>query len=241
MTAMHRSTTPVPWRLRLVSHRQMRTALTGATLLWLTGLAAAAWWAYHHTEGVAEFRQQQLRLRLPDLMHASADINSSLHTRMDTDLVLRVPIDQTLLVELPQLIKGESRLDVEVPVNTDISHQFEVHVKTDIDTRVSVAAWLPDLRVRFPLVLSVPVALHVPVRAQVPLSLALQAQAHMPASVRVPVKTAIDINLPIHQALETAATSRAHFALHALDQGLPVELVYTQLRMPLSNLQLLPR
>lgn len=241
MTIWRITSHPTPWRLRQVSRRQLWMILAGSTLLWFAAIGVAGLWMYHHAVGVAAFRQQALHLRLPSQMHASADINSSLYTRMDTKLALNVPIDQTLLVELPGLIKGESQLDVVVPVKADISHAFVVDVKTHIDTRVSIAAWLPDIRVQFPLAMAVPVSLQIPVDAQVPLSLSLQVQAHMPASVEVPVKTAINIALPIHQVLETDATSRAHFALHALDKGLPVELVHAQLHMPLSHLQLRPR
>jgi hypothetical protein len=239
---MNSSTQPrTPWRLRQVSRRQLWVVLAGAMALWGVLLGAGALWAYQYMEGVAEFHDQRLTLHLPDLMHASADLNSTIHTRLDTELTLRVPIDQTLVVELPHQIQGQSQLNVDVPIDTEIAHQFVVDIQTDIDTQVSVAAWLPDVSVKFPLRLSVPVSLRVPVKTRVPLSLNLQAQARLPASVRVPVKTAVDILLPVHQPLQIEATSRAHFSLHATDRGMPVELTQTQLHLPLTQLQLLPR
>lgn len=189
-----------------------------------------------HLIGSARFVHQPMRLHLPDGMHASADLRSKVNTQLQANLNVDVPIRQTLLVNLPKEVSGQSHIESSIPIDTTINHRFTVNVSTLIDTPVKVARWLPEVQVKFPLQLQVPVDVTVPVKARVPLNLTLLAKASMPPSIHLPVSTRMNVDVPIRQSLDIETVSRAQFALRTDSLGIPIDLLEATLKVPMSGL-----
>jgi hypothetical protein len=229
-----------PW-LRQGVTRQHAVIATGiAALVWLSAVGALTVWLHETVQGQANIKHQSLNVRLPDLMLANADIQSHLQTVVDTTFNLNLPIHQQLVVDLPPTVTGQSHVNVDIPVNTQVVHAFVLKLMAPIDTHVSIAAWLPDVHVKFELPLSIPVEMNVPVRASVPLSLKLQANAKLPDTLQVPIHSSFKLDVPIRQALNMRAVSRTSFALHDTKADIPIHLTQTQLSMPLSGMALHP-
>lgn len=234
---------PVPtksWLSRPVTRQQAVIAGSITALLWMGSVGVATVWLYETWQGQATVKHQSLNVRLPNLMLANADIESNLQTMVDTTVHLNLPVHQQLLVDLPPSVKGQSLVNVTIPIDTRVVHAFVLNLMAPIDTHVSIASWLPDVHVKFALPMTIPIEMDVPVRASVPLSLKLEATAKLPDNVRVPIDTRFKLQVPLHQVLDMTAVSRTSFALHDTKSDIPIHLTQAQVRMPLAGMVLQP-
>jgi hypothetical protein len=228
------------WLGAAVTRRQMVVAVLLAAGLWLLAVSGGAWWVHQHWWGQAHITDQPVSLSLPDLMRASADVHSIIHTRLKSDVVVNVPLDQVVDVRVPDTLTGTTRIQTSVPVDTEVSYEANVPVETQVTAEVPVVSWLPSMTVTVPLAFSVPVHVTVPFKASVPLVLDLQATADLPDVLRLPVHARIPLTVPLNQPIEAEVVSRTQFELHGTDVGIPVTIADTLMRMPLSDLRFQP-
>ncbi len=228
------------WLQQPVTRQQAVIASCITALLWMCSVGAATAYLYETWQGQATVTHQSLNVRLPNLMLANADIQSIVQTKIDTTIHLSLPLHQQLLVDLPASVKGQSLVNVNIPVDTRVVHAFVLNLMAPIDTHVSVATWLPDVHVKFALPMTVPIEMDVPVRASVPLSMKIEATAKLPDTIRVPIDTLFKLQIPLHQALNLTAVSRTAFALHDSKADIPMHLTKAKLTMPLSDMVLQP-
>jgi len=230
----------LPWRHRRISRSQMYWMMALTVVIWLASIGSAMFWLYEHWQTDVRFNEQALTVHLPDQLLTHVDFRSKINTRLDADLALRIPVKQSISIELPDTVSGQSHVNLNIPVDTEISHQFTTQVQTTVNTWVSIASWLPDIYVTLPLSMDIPIAVRIPVKATIPVSANLHATAKLPRSIQVPIDTNLQIKTAIHQPMSIDASHRTLFALRTTEEGIPMVIQNAQIQMPLSDLQLRP-
>lgn len=230
----------LPWRQTRISHAQMYWMMALAVIIWLALMAISMLWLYKHWQADVQLKEQALTLHLPDQLLSHVNFKSKINTQLNANLSLRIPVKQHMPIQLPATISGQSHLKLNIPVDTEISHQFTTQLHTTIRTWVSIASWLPDVYVTLPLTMDVPVAVRIPVKASIPVSLNLQATAKLPRLINVPIDTHLQIQTRIRQPLSIDAAHRTLFALRTTAEGMPMVIKNAHMQAPLSTLQLLP-
>jgi hypothetical protein len=207
----------------------------GAVLLiWLVLMAVAVWYFYEHWEARLTLRDQPVALRLPAGMQAMAEVAMPLHTRIDMQPSLQVPIKQVLTAQLSDHVQAKVRLQTTLPVDTTVTVDQVVPVSTVLDTTVKLRSWLPRMPVSLPLTFNVPLHITVPVKAEVPVDLDVVASAELPPTIDIPVDARFDVKPYVKGAIQARLLSQTAFSLIAPVEPFGVRIEEAHLNVPFN-------
>ena len=223
---------------RPVTRGQMVATVALASVAWLAMAVAGLFWFKGQWLAALHVQDQALGLSLPTGLRASADVHSSIHTRLKASPRILVPLDQMVTVSMSQELVGTTHLTATVPIDTEVSYAAQVPVKTEVTMEVPIISWLPSMTVTLPLAFSVPVKVSVPFKTNMPVSLDIKAVARVPHALRLPLKGTMDLIVPLNEPLQAEVLSRTQFELVAGIENMPVMISNTTLKMPLSHLSL---
>lgn len=210
-------------------------------LLWLASMVSLLWWWRDHWQGMALIEGLQLTLDVPTGLQAMAEVHSTVHTRLDLNPRVAVPIDQTLQVVVAGPIEAQTRLQAVVPVQTEVAFEALIPVQTQVQAKVPVVSWLPAMTVNLPVAFDVPVKVKVPVSAALPLDLNLAVRTEVPGPLTVPLKTVVHTRVPVQGDLRARVTREASFALDHGLQALPLVVTRSLMHLPFKDVSWLLR
>jgi hypothetical protein len=210
--------------------------VVGATLLavWLLLFTASVWYFYGYWEARFTLRDQPVALRLPVNMQALAEVQSPLRSRLDVSPTLRLPIHQTLTAQIQDSLDARVQLSTTLPIDTEVTVDQDVPVRTTVTLSVPLRSWLPPIPVTLPVDVMLPVHMVVPVHAQVPVVLDVHATGELPPSLRIPLDTTFVLKPSIHADLTARMVGRTEFRLLAPLEPFPVQIEKAALRVPFN-------
>lgn len=227
---------PRGWH-RPVRRRHVVLTMAAVALLWLAIVAGAAWFTREHWQSAVTLRDQTITLRLPTGMPGRAEVRTPLHTRLDTQSTVDVPIDQMVRVQLMNKLGAQAIVNTSVPVDTSVEFQQDIPIETSIEMKVPVVSWLPAMNVVVPVKFSVPVHMTVPIRAQVPLVLDVHVAGQVSEAMAVPIRTTMRLNVPVRAKLQAEVLNRADFNLEGLQQPFDLTIAHAQVQLPLRDIE----
>lgn len=222
--------------------------LTSLMLLALmTVLAAgAAWWAFGHMAARVVLHDQPADIRLPESLAVKAAVSKDIHVRVNQVLPVRVPIDETLLIPMPEAIAVKVHVETSVPIALDIpvEHTVVIDQAFDLDTTVQTRVLgipinLP-IKGRVPLKAQVPVKLVVPVRQTLPVVLDVPATVRLSEPIRARVQTVIEARIPIRESLQLPVTEPVQATLTFPQQRVQASLQRMDITLPFDAITLAP-
>lgn len=221
---------------RPVRRRHVALVMAGVALTWTAAVASAAWFTREHWQSAVTLRDQTITLRLPTGMPARAEVRTPLHTRLDTQSTVAVPIDQMVRVQLMNKLGAQAVINTTVPVDTSVLFNQDIPVETSIEMKVPVVSWLPAMNVVVPVRFSVPVRMSVPIHVQVPLALDVHVAGQVSEAMAVPIRTTMHLAVPIHAKLQAEILNRADFNLVGLQQPFDLSIAHAQVQLPLRDI-----
>lgn len=210
--------------------------VVGATLLvvWLCLFTASVWYFYGHWEARFTLRDQPVALRLPVNMQAVAEVQTPLRSKLDLSPTLRLPIQQTLTAQVQDSLEARVQLSTTLPIDTEVTVDHDVPVRTTVTLSVPLRSWLPPIPVTLPVDVILPVHMVVPIRAQVPVVLDVHASGELPPSLQVPLDTTFVLKPRIRANVSAQMVGRTEFRLLAPQEPFPVLIEQAALRVPFN-------
>lgn len=203
-------------------------------LTWLALVTASVWYLYGHWESRLALRNQGVRLRLPEGMAAVAEVNAPLRTHVVLQPLVRVPVRQTVSAKISDQLQARVVLHTVLPVETVVTVDQVVPVKTTLQTSVSLHRWLPRIPVTVPLSLSLPLRMNVPVKASVPVDLDMQVSGNLPPTLQVPIDTVFALRPQVHADIVARIVSETAFRLHGPPPSFDVTIERANLSAPFN-------
>lgn len=200
-------------------------------VLWLLAMAASIWYFYAHWEARLTMHDQAVRLRLPEGMQALAEVSSPLHSRLDMQPLVQVPIRQTMPAQIVDQLQAQVKLHTTIPVDTSVTVAQMVQVKTTLNLSVSVFSWLPRVPVTLPVTLDLPLNMVVPLKADIPVDLDLAVSGNLPSVLHIPIDATFAVRPRIKGAIEARMVSQTAFSLLPL-APFPLVIEHANLRVP---------
>lgn len=225
---------PRGWR-RPVTRRALLLVSLLTALLWLGLVVAGFVYVRREWVTVLEMRQQPMQLRLPAGLAARAEVAEPVLTHLASMQHLRLPLDQTVRVQVQNNLKAHAVIDTVVPVHTVVNFEGDIPVDTTVSAEVPVVSWWPSFTVTIPVKLVVPVKVAVPVTAQVPLALALDVSGELTGPLRVPIKTVLDTQVALRANVRAQVSSRTDFTLLSPVEPFGVDIRHARLQLPMSD------
>jgi hypothetical protein len=215
-----------------------RTLLGVSALIlsvWLALMSAGMWWMHERWQALVALNQLPVGVSLPKGIAANALVASTLHTRLDMDARISLPVDQIMRVTVQGLIQAHTIVRADIPVATTVSFEAEVPVVTEVQAQVPVLSWLPAMTVNLPASVMVPLKVSVPVRLNYPVTLDLNVTAEIPQALQVPVHTRVHATVPLHADLLATVTRQAEFRLDEAVNDVPMMIERTQVKLPFRD------
>jgi len=225
---------PRGWH-RLVGWRTLWLVSALILAVWLALMSAGVWWFHERWQALAALNQLPVGVSLPEGIAAHAWVESTLHTRLDRDARISLPIDQVMRVTVQGPIQAHTTVHAEIPVATTVAFEADVPVVTEVQAEVPVISWLPAMTVNLPVNVMVPLKLSVPVRLNYPVALDLNVSVEIPQALQVPVHTRVHATVPLHANLQATVTRQAEFRLDEAIHDVPMMIEHTQVKLPFRD------
>lgn len=231
--------TPVTWKALI---------LTSVVLVVLMSVLAwfGAYWAFHHMSARVVLHDQPADIRLPPSLAVKAALSKDVHVRVDHDLPVRVPIDETLVLPMTEALPVKVQVQAQVPIALDVpfEHVMQIDQAIDLDTSVQTrilgfAVTVP-IKGRVPLKASIPIKLVIPVRQTIPVVLDVPASVKMLDPIRARVQTVIEARIPIRESLQLPVTEPVDATLTFRDQRVRASLQRMDVNLPFDAIVLSP-
>jgi hypothetical protein len=207
----------------------------GAVLLtWLVLMVASVWYFYEHWQAQLSMRNQAVRLRLPPGMVAMAEVDAPLRTHLSLQPLVRVPVRQTVSAQLSDQLQAQVRLDTVLPVDTSVTVDQIVPVRTTLSLSLKLRAWLPAIPVTVPVTLDLPVHMTVPVKAEVPVKLDIVASGTLPPALDIPIDAVFALRPRIDSDIQAKLLSQTAFQLVAPIAPFDVSIARADLSVPFN-------
>ena len=207
----------------------------GAVLLiWLVLMAVSVWYFYEHWEARLTLHHQAVTLRLPAGMPAMAEVGAPLHTRVNLQPLLHVPVKQMVTAQLPDHIQANVKLQTTLPIDTTVTVDQVVPISTVLDTTVQLKSWLPRIPVSLPVSFNLPLHMVVPVKAEVPVDLDVVASGDLPPTLRIPIDAGFDVRPVVKGAIQARLLSQTAFRLMAPVEPFALSIEEAHLRVPFN-------
>lgn len=207
----------------------------GAVLLaWLALMVGAVWYFYEHWQAQLSMRDQPVRLRLPPGMVAMAEVDAPLRTHLKLQPLVRVPVNQTVSAQLSDQLQAQVQLDTVLPVDTSVTVDQIVPVKTTLSLALKLRSWLPAVPVTVPVTLDLPVHMTVPVKADVPVKLDIVASGTLPPALDIPINTVFELRPQIDSDIQAKLLSQTAFKLVGPLAPFDVRIARAELSVPFN-------
>ena len=207
----------------------------GAVLLiWLVLMAVSVWYFYEHWEARLTLSQQAVHLRLPEGMVAMAEVGSPLKTRIDMRPVVKIPVKQTMSVQLPDHLQARASIKTTLPVETTVTVEQMVPVSTTLNMQVALRSWLPTMPVSVPVTLQVPLKLTVPVKTEVPVDLDVAISGELPPTLNIPIDTVFAMRPHVKGVVSAHMSSQTAFHLLSPTEPFPLAIERANLSVPFN-------
>ncbi len=213
----------------------------GVLLVWGGLMLAATWYVYARWDAIVELRDHPVKLRLPEGLQAMAEVSAPLQAHVNLSPRVRVPLRQTLSVELSDSLQAQTRLRATVPVDTVLHVEQSVPVRTSLSLSVPVVSWLPRFEVTVPVALDLPVKVDVPVKLEVPLDMDVLASGELHAPLQVPLDVDLNLRPQVRGPLPVQIHRQMAFRLLGPMQPMPVLIERARLSLPFSQPRLRQR
>ena len=218
-----------------VGWRTLLGVSTLILLLWAGLMSVSVWWLRENWQALATLRHVPLALSLPRGIQAQAQIESTVHVRLDMERRIQLPIDQDVHVTMQGPLQAQTQVSADVPVSTAVAFEAEVPVDTQVQAEIPVLSWLPAMTVNVPVHVTLPLKMVVPVKVNIPLRLNLVVSAEVPERLAVPVHALIHAKVPLHADLRAVVTRQADFSLDQAIAGVPMWIEQTQIKLPFKD------
>ena len=136
-------------------------------------------------------------------------------TRIDMRPVVRFPIKQTMSVQMPDHLNAMAHLKTTLPIDTSVTVEQMVPVKTTLNMQVKLRSWLPGMPVSVPVTLNVPLKLTVPVKAEVPVDMDVAISGELPPTLNIPIDTVFSVRPHVKGVVTARMSSQTAFKLLA--------------------------
>lgn len=206
----------------------------GVLLVWLVLMAVSVWYFYEHWEARLTLNQLPVRLRLPEGMVAMAEVSSPVKTRIDMRPLVKIPVKQTMTVQLPDHLQARAHLKTTLPVDTSVTVEQMVPVSTTLNMQVALRSWLPSMPVSVPVTLQVPLKITVPVKTEVPVDLDVAIRGELPPTLNVPVDTVFAMRPHVKGVVTAHMSSQTAFHLLSPIEPFPLAIERTNLSVPFN-------
>jgi hypothetical protein len=222
--------------------------LTSLVLLVLmTALAGTmAWWAFGNMAAHVVLHDQPADIRLPESLAVKAAVSKAVHVRINQTLPVRVPIDETLIIPMPDAVPVKVHVETSVPISLDVpvEHTVQIDQSFDLDTTVQTRVMgfnisLP-IKGRIPLKAQVPVRLVVPVRQTLPVVLDVPASVRLSEPIKARIQTVIEAKIPIKESLQLPVTEPVNATLSFPQQRVQASLQRMDITLPFDAITLAP-
>ena len=234
-TALARTTAPLPWGWNRPIRPLALIVVGGAVLvIWLVSMAASVWYFYEHWEARLTLINQPVRLRLPAGMLAKAEVSSPLKTRIDMRPLVRIPIKQTMSVQMPDELHAMAHVKTTLPVDTSVSVEQLVPVTTTLHMQIALRSWLPSMAVSVPVTINVPIKLTVPVKAEVPVDMDVAIRGKLPPTLNIPIDTVFSVQPHVQGVVSAHMSSQTTFSLLSPVEPFPLTLERASLSVPFN-------
>ena len=230
-----------PWWRRPVGRRPLLVVSLITLLVWGCTVGAAIWWVRGSVEAHMQVRNQTVMVRLPTGMKTNVDLRSGVHTRLEADPLLAVPINQTMKIHLPDKLNAHSVINTVVPVDTVFNYKADIPVDTVVSMNVPVVSWLPAMAIKLPIKVTIPLDMTVPVRAEIPLALDVRASALASQSLTLPVHTTMHLRVPLRANIDAEVLSRTQSRLLGPVDPFALRIDNARLTMPMSDMSWVKR
>lgn len=205
----------------------------GAVLLiWLGLMVGTVLYFYEHWEARLSLNEHPVRLRLPEGLEALAEVSSPIRSRLSLQPELRLPLRQSIQAQLSDHVQAKVTLHTTLPVNTSVTIDQVVPVKTTLSMSVALRSWLPRIPVTLPVTLDLPLKMTVPIKADIPVDLDVVASANLPPMLNIPVDQVFTLRPQIKADIEASLLSRTAFALVSPLAPFDVVIAHADLRVP---------
>jgi hypothetical protein len=219
---------PVGWRTLLLVSALVLSA-------WLALMSVGVWWFHERWQALVALNQLPVGVSLPKGIAAHAWVESTLHTRLDKDARISLPIDQVMRVTVQGPIQAHTTVRADIPVSTTVAFETDVPVVTEVQAQVPVLSWLPAMTVNLPVNVRVPLKLSLPVRLSYPVVLDLNVTAEISQPLQIPVRTRVHATVPLHADLQATVTRQAEFRLDEAINDVPMLIEHTQVKLPFRD------
>lgn len=213
----------------------------GVLLVWGALMLAATWYVYARWDAIVELRDHPVKLRLPDGLQAMAEVSAPLQAQVNLAPLVRVPLRQTLAIELSDSLQAQARLQARVPVDTVLHVEQRVPVRTALQLSVPVVSWLPRFEVTVPVALDLPIQVDVPVKLDVPLDMDVLASGELQAPLQVPLDIDLRLRPEVRGPLAVQISRQMAFRLMGPMPPMPVSIEHARLSLPFSQPRLRQR
>jgi hypothetical protein len=203
-------------------------------MLWLVLMTASVWYFYEHWEAKLTLHNQAVSLRLPAGMQAMAEVAAPMHSRIDMQPLLHVPIKQVLTAQLPDHVQANVKLQTTLPIDTTVKVDQVVPISTVLNMSVSLKSWLPRIPVTLPVTLNLPLHMVVPVKADVPVDLDVVASGDLPPTLNIPIDATFDVRPHVKGNIQARMVSQTAFSLLAPVEPFPLSIEEAHLRVPFN-------
>jgi hypothetical protein len=230
-----------PWWRRPVGRRPLLVVSLITLLVWSLTVGGAIWWVRAYVEAHLQVRDQTLMVHLPTGMKTNVDLRSKVHTRLEADPLLAVPINQTMKIRLPDKLNAHSVINTVVPVDTQFHYQADIPVDTVVSMNVPVVSWLPAMAIKLPIKVTIPLDMTVPVRTEIPLALDVRASAQASQSLSLPVHTTMHLRVPLRANIDAEVLSRTQSRLLGPVDPFALHIENARLTLPMSDMSWVKR
>lgn len=206
----------------------------GVLLVWLVLMAAAVWYFYEHWEARLTLQHQPVRLRLPEGMLAMAEVSTPVKTRLDVKPLVQVPIRQVVSAQLSDHLQAQVQLKTVLPVDTQVTVDQVIPVRTTLNLMVALRAWLPAMPVTVPVTLDMPLHVTVPVKTDLPVNLDLLVSGNLPPSIQVPIDATFQARPRVKGAIEARMVSQTAFRLLSPTEPFDLRIEQARLSVPFN-------
>jgi hypothetical protein len=217
---------------RPVSLRSLLFVGSLVLLVWFFLMLFAAWLVYTQLDARMDLREQPVALRLPNGFHARATVQQAVRTQLDLRPMMRVPVRQSVSVQVDDTIMGRATLEATLPVDTVVLIDQLVPVSTELQMQVPLVGWLPAFDVSLPVTLNVHVKAAVPVRTQVPVHMDVLVSADLHAPVEVPLDMVFQLRPVVSETIDVQLRGAMDFVLQDDAPPIPVMIERARLLVP---------
>lgn len=208
------------------------------------GGAATAAWVFRNVDAHLLLERQPVVVSIPREVPVTARVTSNLEIDLDTRLKTQVPVDQTIIVPIKDVLRVHVGFDHDVPIRMEVPVKTRIPVDqvVPVDTQVTVTVLgMPvtlSLRGDVPIKAEIPVELNIPVDQQVHLQFTAPAEVTLDEPLKLPLKTRIDTVVPISAHLSVPLESEL-VANVRIPEPLDAVIEHTELAVPLRTLRLM--